>query len=214
MPSHLRTAVVQATSLGTASNLLAQIVAAQSSSSLKSTNLLMGWLDVPQLLRFVIFSFVTAPLNYQFQLLLEHAFPGRRRRPALFRHKRSDDPEQLEREREREKEMATKWSSSTATSLDWPNTLIKWFLDSISLGTFLNTVAFLGIMGFLKGQPSSLILYNIQTQLAPIVFAGYRVWPIASFISFTCVPLERRIGWNSVVGLFWGVYMSMIAEKV
>lgn len=40
------------------------------------------------------------------------------------------------------------------------------------------------------------------------------MWPVASFISFTCVPLERRIAWLSLVGLLWGVYMSLVAERV
>ena len=184
MPSPLRTAVVQATSLGTASNLLAQIISA-SHRTIPIPGLLLGWLDVPQLLRFVVFSFLTAPLNYHFQLLLEHAFPGRRRRPALFRHKRSDDPEQLAREKEKEREREKLWSptasssalfpspssssssSSSSAPLDWPNTMIKWFLDAVSLGPFLNNVAFLAIMGFLKGQSSRFILYTVQTVCAP-----------------------------------------------
>ncbi len=44
--------------------------------------------------------------------------------------------------------------------------------------------------------------------------AGYKVWPIASIISFTCVPVERRIVFASFVGLLWGVYISLLAARV
>ncbi|OAA57465.1 Mpv17/PMP22 [Niveomyces insectorum RCEF 264] len=98
--------------------------------------------------------------------------------------------------------------------IDWPNTLAKWFLDCMSLGMFLNKAAFIIIMGLLKGQTTAQIRADLEEELVPIILTGYWVWPVASLISFTCVPLERRIAWLSLVGLLWGVYMSLVAERV
>lgn len=48
----------------------------------------------------------------------------------------------------------------------------------------------------------------------PIIVAGYKMWPIASIISFTFIPVRRRIVFLSFVGLLWGIYMSLVAAKV
>ncbi|CAK7203578.1 hypothetical protein SEUCBS139899_006313 [Sporothrix eucalyptigena] len=211
MRSHMTAAVVQATTLGAASNILAQFISAYRGSSGSDGHHRsaspIAFIDMPQLLRFVIFALLTAPMNYKFQQLLEYAFPahGNGRRMVQFRHRHRDiDLERLEKEREK----------NSPPRFDWKNTMAKWFLDCISLGTFINTAAFLIIMGVLKGQSVGQIGVNLRNELAPIIFAGYRVWPFASFISFTCLPLERRIAWLSLVGLLWGVYMSTVAERV
>lgn len=43
------------------------------------------------------------------------------------------------------------------------NTLAKWFIDCITAGAIMNTVAFLVVMGILKGQPAIQIVSNIKT---------------------------------------------------
>lgn len=78
----------------------------------------------------------------------------------------------------------------------------------------MNTTAFLLIIGVLKGYDSATITKNIREQTIPIIVTGYRVWPIASIISFTFIPWERRIVFFSCVGLFWGIYMSIISARL
>jgi hypothetical protein len=115
------------------------------------------------------------------------------------------------------------------------------------VGAMLNTVAFLLLMGIMKGQAGAAIAHNIRTvspvsvtvclslsascsqteaplfltrawwgpqQTIPIIVAGYKVWPIASIISFSLIPIERRIVFLSFIGLLWGIYMSIIAARV
>lgn len=48
----------------------------------------------------------------------------------------------------------------------------------------------------------------------PIIVAGYKIWPIASIVSFTWIPVHRRIVFLSFVGLIWGIYMSLVANRV
>lgn len=45
------------------------------------------------------------------------------------------------------------------------------------------------------------------------MIAGWKIWPVASFVSFTFVPCERRIVFLSFVGFLWGIYMSMVASR-
>ena len=44
--------------------------------------------------------------------------------------------------------------------------------------------------------------------------AGYKIWPLASIVSFSFVPVERRIVFLSFIGLLWGIYMSLVAAKI
>jgi hypothetical protein len=48
----------------------------------------------------------------------------------------------------------------------------------------------------------------------PIIIAGYKIWPIASIISFSFIPVHRRIVFLSFIGLLWGIYMSLVAARV
>ena len=110
--------------------------------------------------------------------------------------------------------VAEKAREQSKPKLNKKNTLIKWFVDCITVGAIMNTTAFLLIIGLLKGYDLAIIRKNIREQTIPIIVTGYRVWPIASIISFTFIPWERRIVFFSCVGLFWGIYMSIISARL
>jgi hypothetical protein len=94
------------------------------------------------------------------------------------------------------------------------NTLVKWFVDCITLGALFNTTAFLVIMGALKGQSWEHIRSNMRNETLTIIVNGYKVWPLASIISFSLIPVERRILFFSFVGLCWNVYMTLVAARL
>ena len=52
-----------------------------------------------------------------------------------------------------------------------------------------------------------------RQETIPIIVASYKIWPIASVINFSLIPVERRIVFLSAVGLCWGVYMSLVAVR-
>jgi len=39
--------------------------------------------------------------------------------------------------------------------------------------------------------------------------AGAKVWPAASLISFAFVPVERRVIFGALIGVAWGVFLSL-----
>jgi hypothetical protein len=39
------------------------------------------------------------------------------------------------------------------------------------------------------------------------------MWPIASIVSFTFIPVEKRIVFLSFIGMLWGIYMSLVAAR-
>ncbi|KAK5629527.1 hypothetical protein RRF57_005242 [Xylaria bambusicola] len=140
------------------------------------------------------------------QQLLECTFP-------TYEHKRPnagiDSPRDLERQA-----IEAGADPEPKPSLNVKNILIKVFIDCITLGAIVNTVAFFVLMGLLKRQPVAVIGHNIRTETIPVVVTGYKIWPFASIIVFSCIPVEHRIVVFNFVGFLWGIYMSLVGSAI
>ncbi|KAL1861746.1 hypothetical protein Daus18300_008715 [Diaporthe australafricana] len=190
-PSPMFVATTQAVSLSAASNVAAQVIQMYRA----------------QLGRFVLLSVMTAPPNYQWQLLLEKWFPAYAR--AHSAPEASKDGRDLEKGVARHVEDA-----NSKPKLNMRNTLIKWFVDCMTVGALINTLAFLVLMGLMKGHGVEKIEQNLSTETIPIIVAGYKIWPVASILSFSFVPVEKRIVFLSFIGFLWGIYMSLVAADI
>ncbi|KAF4120893.1 Mpv17 / PMP22 family [Geosmithia morbida] len=215
MLSPFAAATLQAGALSTLSNLCAQVIEAYQENRGLS-------LDVPQLLRFVCLTFITTPPNFVWQQFLERWYPAypTAATPSSRHHK--DDIEMeagdwtTTADGLLEGDLGSGAAVATAQKpkFSMRNTLAKWFIDCMTVGAILNTLAFLVIMGGLKGQSADQVATNIRTETIPIIVAGYKIWPIASIISFSFIPVHRRIVFLSFIGLLWGIYMSLVASRV
>ena len=47
----------------------------------------------------------------------------------------------------------------------------------------------------------------------PLVISGLKLWPLVSLLNLTIVPVNRRVVVGSLVGLFWGIYVSLIISE-
>jgi hypothetical protein len=45
----------------------------------------------------------------------------------------------------------------------------------------------------------------------PLMINGWKLWPMVAFLNFVFVPVNHRIIVASIVGLFWGIYLSLFA---
>lgn len=112
---------------------------------------------------------MTSPPNYQWQQFLERTFPAYPLPPPSTSAPGGTDIEL---------KMAAQGSSPSrledgtampgvpgvpAPKFSYQNTFAKWFVDCITLGAVMNTVAFLVLMGTMKGQSWSQIKSNIGT---------------------------------------------------
>ncbi|KAK8132147.1 mpv17 / PMP22 family domain-containing protein [Apiospora kogelbergensis] len=210
MPSAMVKATLAAAALSSTSNILAQFLEAYQGQKPFA-------FDHLQFLRFVILTLLTCPPNYVWQQFLERSFPAYERRGA------PNDVEKNQHEMEKMTEAHVGQSAGPGADaaghggkpkLNIQNTMAKWFIDCITLGALMNTVAFFILMGFLKGQGLGQIGYNIRNETIPLIVAGYKIWPFASIISFACIPVEKRIVFLNFVGLLWGIYMSLVAARV
>ena len=92
--------------------------------------------------------------------------------------------------------------------------MTKWFIDAVTLGAIMNTSAFLIIIGISKGQSTGKIVHNLRTKMLEIIMNGWKVWPVASLVSFSLVPLRYRIQFFSCIGLAWNVYGTIVAQNL
>ena len=138
------------------------------------------------LAQFVVFTLISCPPNILWQEYLEYKFLAYTLAP----------------------------SASTDTiyekQLDVPNTLRKLLFDQ-TLSAFVNTVAFVGAMSAFKGRTAKAVQKDVERDVIPLMINGWKLWPAVAFLNFTFVPVNRRIVVASVVGLFWGIYLSMFA---
>ncbi|THV64467.1 hypothetical protein D6D28_09883 [Aureobasidium pullulans] len=204
MFSPIVSSTLQATAIAAASNVIAQLLEQRSKQQASMA------ISAADFLRFVIFTLLTAPPNYLWQHALERAFPGRKpidsTKTVLPRYEIREHDELLgEDVLQQEEEIETK--------LDWKNTMIKWFVDCMTLGALLNTAAFLILMGIMKGRSPGEIGTALRTDTFPIIYASYKIWPLASVVNFALIPVEKRIVFLSAVGLVWGVFLSLTAAK-
>ncbi|KAK5061360.1 hypothetical protein LTR84_007902 [Exophiala bonariae] len=137
--------------------------------------------NIRALLSFVIFTLISCPPNILWQEFLEQKFPG-----------------------------YTYHAATGEKILDKGNTARKLLFDQ-TLSAFVNTVAFVAAMAAFKGKGLRGIQREVERDVVPLMINSWKLWPVVAIINFTLVPVERRIILNSVIGLFWGIYLSLVA---
>jgi hypothetical protein len=205
---------MHACTISACSNLIAQYLDARTTQTPMS-------LDVLQLLRFIVFTALTAPPNHHWQMFLERSFPS-------YHDPTTTAAPDIERgvgaQLDKEKTESSS-SSETTTAPDGGNTgepkkrlnirhtLIKFFIDCITLGALFNTAAFFILMGVLKGQPLGIIAHNVVYETWGVIWLSYKIWPVASLISFSFVPAHWRVVWLSGAGLIYGICLSFVGQR-
>lgn len=43
------------------------------------------------------------------------------------------------------------------------------------------------------------------------MIAGYKLWPLVSLLNFTVVPFQYRMLVGGLVGVVWGIFLSLLA---
>jgi hypothetical protein len=221
-PSQITRATMHACALSATSNLIAQYLDARAAHAPLS-------LDVLQLLRFVVFTALTAPPNHHWQMLLERTFPSYHAAPGVspaagamadleLGEKRSDDgggdnPTLAAADGPSSSSAAAAAAAEPKKRLNIRHTLYKFFIDCITLGALLNTTAFFVLMGILKGQPLGTIAHNVVYETWGVIWLSYKIWPVASLISFSFVPAHWRVVWLSGAGLIYGVCLSFVGQR-
>lgn len=109
---------------------------------------------------------ITAPPNYVWQQFLERTFPAYPG-PTGLAHAHRSPRVSSDGDVEKRGDEGLLHIDEEKPKLNLKNTITKWFVDCITMGAIMNTVAFLVIMGLMKGQSSAQIGGNIRTVSGP-----------------------------------------------
>jgi len=72
--------------------------------------------------------------------------------------------------------------------------------------------AFFVSMTFLNGKGPKEAVERIKRDIVPTLKLNYCLWPAAQFINFTFVPPQHRVGYVSIVVMFWSCLLSWSAN--
>ncbi|PNP41212.1 hypothetical protein TGAMA5MH_07082 [Trichoderma gamsii] len=193
MDSKVTTATVQATVLNALSGVFAQGILAYRKGAVDE-------IDVSSILRFIVYTVLTTPPNYRWQEFLEQTFPTTtepKEEVQILKDKPSPSPPQ---------------DAVAGGKLNIANTAAKFFLDQ-GLGAPVNTLLFICLMGQMNLQSYDGILSSVVSDFWPMLFAGYRVWPLVCLLNLVVVPFDYRQLVGSIAGLGWGVFLSLSQMK-
>ncbi|KAJ9631917.1 hypothetical protein H2203_000318 [Taxawa tesnikishii (nom. ined.)] len=62
-----------------------------------------------------------------------------------------------------------------------------------------------------EGEPLDKIKADVKNDTWSLYQAGNKLWPAVSIISFTLIPVERRTVFGGIVGVGWGIFLSLTA---
>ncbi|KAK0737523.1 hypothetical protein B0T21DRAFT_331664 [Apiosordaria backusii] len=225
--SPMTIALIQAAVIGTISNIIAQVIAAQRDNKPLHLNLL-------SLFQYVLFGLVNTPPNLLWQEFLESTFPAYHPSPT---------PEAIasaSKGSEDELDAEAKEGKLVEPKLNKLNTAIKTVLDQ-TIGAFVNTILFSMFMhgiqmgmahhsaeaqnglGFLFGSAGKgvvnvenvdwrIVWERTKGEFWTIVKAGWKFWPFVSLVNFaflTSVQARNLVG--GLAGIGWGIYINLFA---
>lgn len=70
---------------------------------------------------------------------------------------------------------------------------------------------FFGNTLVLVGDRSVLMLIHLLQDSWSLMQAGYKLWPAVSLLNFTVVPFQYRMLFGGLVGVAWGIFLSLLA---
>ena len=84
--------------------------------------------------------------------------------------------------------------------------LAKLIIDQALFAPLFTSLYFYLIV-LMKDEKLKSTTRKLQYELWPIMKSNWTVWIPANFIGYYLVPLELRVLWNNIVGLFWTAYL-------
>lgn len=173
---------------------------------------------------FAAFSVISCPPNYLWQTWLEATFPGYKQSLATSEKEKLVDEtvagQSTSTEKPELRSHDVKQAAITSESAPKPerakeqlnirNTAVKFLLDQ-TIGAAVNTIMFTMGIAMLRGHSWQYGWEETKTGFWPLLVAGQKLWPLVSIISLTLIPVEQRMVFGSIVGVGWGIFLSLMA---
>ncbi|KAK9469290.1 hypothetical protein V1512DRAFT_218105 [Lipomyces arxii] len=198
--------ILQGVVIGIFANILGQYISAKKEDKKFSLNYLL-------VAEFCLFGVFFTPILLAWQAILDKYFPSiverRDRDHSLAKSTEISDIELVGINSFEKSESTTRNRSQYAHG----NIFIKVLLSETLFSICTNTV-FVAYISLLQRLNAEQIWKQIETKVPGIWYRSLTVWPIVSYITFGFVPVHLRILFQSFVGIFWSIYMSVVSTKV
>uniref|UniRef100_A0A7S1XVV5 Peroxisomal membrane protein 2 n=1 Tax=Phaeomonas parva TaxID=124430 RepID=A0A7S1XVV5_9STRA len=86
--------------------------------------------------------------------------------------------------------------------------ILKVILDNIIWRPFLLLYSFV-CFGLLMGRTPSEIMAELRSKFKSSYLTGLKIYPVASLVNMTMVPVDMRTSFSELVGFFWNWYLSL-----
>ena len=67
-------------------------------------------------------------------------------------------------------------------------------------------------MGLLRGDAPPQVAEDVKARIWPIVFRGWKFWPLAHIITYGVIPPRHRVLWVNMVDLVWSSILASLAS--
>lgn len=69
------------------------------------------------------------------------------------------------------------------------------------------------MVGLLRGDDKDTVVQDVKTRLWPIVFRGWKFWPLAHIITYGVIPPRHRVLWVNMLDLLWSSILATLASS-
>lgn len=92
------------------------------------------------------------------------------------------------------------------------NRVYKLFMDQ-SIYFFAKCSAYIALVGLLRGDPPKEVVQDVKERIWPVVFRGWRFWPVAHIVTYGFIPPRHRVLWVNMLDLLWSSILAQLASK-
>jgi protein Mpv17 len=92
------------------------------------------------------------------------------------------------------------------------NRLYKLLMDQ-SIYFFVKCSAYIALVGLLRGDPPKEVVQDVKERIWPVVFRGWRFWPLAHIVTYGFIPPRHRVLWVNMLDLLWSSILAQLASK-
>lgn len=88
--------------------------------------------------------------------------------------------------------------------------VVKSLLYDQTIGASVFISLFFGYLDFMSGKSYQQFCDEMKVKFMPTLVANWSVWPAIMLINFTFVPVQWRVLYANIAGMFWNAYLSYV----
>lgn len=92
------------------------------------------------------------------------------------------------------------------------NRVLKLLMDQ-SVYFVAKCSAYIALVGLLRGDTPAVVAQDVKERIQPVVFRGWRFWPLAHVVTYGVIPPRHRVLWVNMLDLLWSSILASLASK-